>query len=64
LKEPLAKGVRAQHTLHLTRAFGAPLYRGFLHQLVGLFGVVVVQTWRGQVSSSVSRQSLFRSLST
>jgi hypothetical protein len=44
----------AQHALHLTRAFGAPLYRGFLHSLVSLFRVVVVQIRRGQVSSSVS----------
>ena len=47
---------RAQHTLHLTRAFGAPLYRGFLQSFVGLFRAVVVQTRRGQVSSDERRE--------
>jgi hypothetical protein len=46
----------AQHALHLTRAFGAPLYRGFLQAFVSLFRVVVVQTRRGQVSSAVRRR--------
>ena len=32
-----------------TRAFDAPLYRGFLHFLVYLFDVVVLQTRRGRV---------------
>ncbi len=43
----------AQHALHLTRAFGAPLYRGFLESSVSLFKALVVQTRRGQVSSAV-----------
>jgi hypothetical protein len=47
--------VAAQQRLHLTRAFGAPLYRGFLHSLVGLFRMVVLQIRRGQVSQIVGR---------
>jgi len=45
----------AQHALHLTRAFGAPLYRGFLRSSVSSFSVLVLQTRRGQVSSAVGR---------
>jgi hypothetical protein len=46
----------AQHALHLTRAFGAPLYRGFFAYTGGLFRATVLQTRRGQVSSAVGRR--------
>jgi len=36
-----------------TRAFGAPLYRGFFVLLVGLFSMVVLQTRRGRVMPTV-----------
>ncbi|OQA16981.1 MAG: hypothetical protein BWY63_02561 [Chloroflexi bacterium ADurb.Bin360] len=49
-----------QHTLHLTRAFGASLYRGFLQSSAGLFRVVIVQTRHGQVSSAVMRHGRHR----
>jgi hypothetical protein len=64
LKEPIGLMSRAntwfegtQHALHLTRAFGALLYRGLLQSSAGLFRVVVVQTRRGQVSSAVGRSA-------
>jgi hypothetical protein len=41
--------------MHPTRAFAAPLYRGFLQLFVSLLRVLVLQTRRGQVSSAVQR---------
>ena len=42
-----------QHGMNPTRAFGAPLYRGFLHLLVYLSGVAVLHTRRGRVMPTV-----------